>query len=293
VSNLQRLLDMYREDERTQSIINVLDQEAPSRILLENMVGAMDGFVLIGTYQERSHHNHFFIASDKEEAAYFQNTLDQLQDVKPVLFFLDSFKRPMSFEKLDTNNALQRTEAINKISLGLPKGEIVVTYPEAIFEKVVDPSLLEKDKIEIVKGENLDIDTIVELLVEYSFERTEFVYEPGQFSIRGGIVDIFSFGNEWPYRVELFDEEVESIRTFNPTTQLSLRKISKISIIPDVNRKFESEDKISIFKVFDQNTCVWIKDLDMLLDRLQMCFEKAEEFAKTLRNLILIRTFLY
>jgi len=282
VSNLQRLLDLYREDERTQSIIKVLDKEAPSRILLENTVGAMDGFVLIGTYQERSQNNHFFIASDKEEAAYFQNTLDQLQDVKPVLFFPDSFKRPMSFEKLDTNNGLQRTEAINKIALGLPKGEIIVTYPEAIFEKVVDPSLLEKDKIEIVKGENLDIDTIVELLVEYSFQRTEFVYEPGQFSIRGGIVDIFSFGNEWPYRVELFDEEVESIRTFNPTTQLSLRKISKISIIPDVNRKFESKDKISIFNVFDKNTCVWIKDLDMLLDRLQMCFEKAEEFAKTL-----------
>ena len=282
MSNLQRLLDLYKEDKRTQRIVEALDKEAPSRILLEKTVGAQDGFVLLGTYLQRSQYNHFFIASDKEEAAYFQNTLDQLQDLKPVLFFPDSFKRPMSFEQLDNNNVLQRTEAINKISLGLPKGEIVVTYPEAIFEKVVDPSLLEKDKIEIVKGESLDVDTIIELLVEYSFERTEFVYEPGQFSIRGGIVDIFSFGNEWPYRVELFDDEVESIRTFNPTTQLSLRNITKISIIPDINRKFESKDKISIFRIFDKNTCVWIKDLDMLLDRLQLCFEKAEEFAKTL-----------
>ena len=97
MSNLQRLLDLYKEDERTQSIIKVLDQEAPSRILVENMVGAMDAFVLLGTYQERSQYSHFFIASDKEEAAYFQNTLDQLQDVKPVLFFPDSFKRPMTF----------------------------------------------------------------------------------------------------------------------------------------------------------------------------------------------------
>jgi len=127
------------------------------------------------------------------------------------------------------------------------------------------------------------MDTIIEFLIEYGFERTDFVYEPGQFSIRGGIVDIFSFGNEWPYRVELFDEEVESIRLFNPTTQLSLKNIERVSIIPNVSNRFSQEEKVSLFKVFPKNAVVWIKDVDMLLEKLAACKEKAAAFAEQLK----------
>ena len=109
----------------------------------------------------------------------------------------------------------------------------------------------------------------------------DFVYEPGQFSIRGGIIDIFSYGNEYPYRIELFDDEIESIRTFDPLTQLSKRNISRISIVPNINTKFSQSEKVSLLKVLPKGTAVWIKDFQMLLDRLQMCFEKAEEFGKT------------
>jgi transcription-repair coupling factor (superfamily II helicase) len=131
------------------------------------------------------------------------------------------------------------------------------------------------------KEESLDVDTIIEVLVSYGFVRVDFVYEPGQFSIRGGIIDIFSYGSEWPYRIELFDDEIETIRSFNPTNQLSIRAIKKVSIIPNVNSKFSQDDKVSLLNVIPEGSLVWIKDYDFFLDKIQICFEKAGEFART------------
>ena len=233
MDNLERLIQKYIASDQTRKIVTGLSEEQPSRLLLTGMVGAQECFVLSSIFKSTKK-SHVFVATDKEEAAYIQNTLDQITTEQSVFFFPDSFRRPAFFEELDNNNVLVRTESINKIAAGYHPKEILITYPEAIFEKVVDPKHLESQKINIAKGEDLDVDTIIEFLVDYGFERTDFVYEPGQFSIRGGIVDIFSFGNEWPYRVELFDEEVESIRLFNPTTQLSLKNIAKVSIIPNV-----------------------------------------------------------
>lgn len=281
MENLQRLLGLYRDDERIQQIIKALQQKTPSRLLLKGMVGALESFALSGTFLAEPR-SHLYIASDKEEAAYLQNNITSLFDKKPILFFPDSFKRPMYFEELNNSNVLQRTETINKITNSSSTGEIIVTYPEALFEKVVSPKVLDKTRIEIAMNESLDVPFLVETLIEYGFERVDFVFEPGQFSIRGGIVDIFSYGNEWPYRTELFDDEVESIRTFDPTTQLSKRKISKVSIIPNINTKFSKDQKVSIFKVLSNETVLWVKDLDILLDKLQLCFDKAEEFAKSI-----------
>jgi len=300
VDNLERLLEKYTSSEQTKLILTGLNQEKPSRLLLSGMIGAQDNFVLTSLFKSLTK-SHIYIASDKEEAAYFQNTLDQLVETQTVLFFPDSFKRPSYFEELDNNNVLIRTESINKISAGYQKANILVTYPEALFEKVVDPEHLESQKISISKGEDLDVDTIIEFLIEYGFERTDFVYEPGQFSIRGGIIDIFSFGNEWPYRVELFDEEVETIRLFNPTTQLSLKNIEKVSIIPNISNRFSQEHKVSLFKVFPENSCIWIKDVDLLTQRLVECSTKAKEYAEqikfsedeTLKKLLDDRAFIY
>jgi len=278
LDNLKGLLDRYSESPQTQSILEGLSQDKPTRLLLSGMVGAQDCFVLSALF-DKSPYSHLYIASDKEEAAYVQNTLDNIAGSQQVLFFPDSFKRAGVFEEIDNNNVLIRTEAINKINSELHQREIVVTYPEALFEKVVDPKYLNEQRITIKKDESLDVDTIIEFLVEYGFERTDFVYEPGQFSIRGGIIDIFSFGNEWPYRIELFDDEVESIRLFNPTTQLSLKNILMVSIIPNISNRFTQEQKISFFKVLSENTCIWIKDVEMLIERLTTCEEKAKTFS--------------
>ena len=160
---------------------------------------------------------------------------------------------------------------------------------------------MDKDKIEVNKNADLDVNTMIELLVMYGFERVEFVYQPGQFSIRGGIIDIFSYGNEWPYRIELFDTEVESIRTFNPINQLSVSNISQVSIIPNINNKFKQDQKVSIFSVFSKETNIWIKEPDLLIEKLQICFEKAESYANSmavkseeeLREIFNERAFIY
>lgn len=280
MSNIKELINRYEQDQRVKEINAHCDGDAPTRIQLDGLVGALDCFTLAGAYlsQPRSH---IYIAADKEEAAYVLNTLQSILENNIVHFFPDSFKRPLQYDELDKNNVLIRTETINKVHTAKGKKQILVSYPEAIFEKAVDPTLLDKDKIKIEKNATLDINTMIELLVMYGFDRVEFVYQPGQFSIRGGIIDIFSYGNEWPYRIEMFDIEVESIRTFNPTTQLSVQDISSVSIIPNINNKFRQDQKVSIFKVFAPETCIWVKDPDMLIDKLQICFEKVEVFAES------------
>ena len=278
MKNLERLLRMYREDERIQQLLSSLQSKTPARTQLLGMAGAMESFALAGT-----HLNHprtfLFIATDKENAAYLQNNLTNLLDKKSIRFFPDSFKRPMDYSTLNTTNVLQRTETINKVMMASQDDEIIISYPEAVFEKVVAPSELEKTRIEIKKEEEIDVDFLIEILMDYGFERVDFVYEPGQFSIRGGIIDIFSYGNEWPYRIELFDEEVESIRTFDPLTQLSKTNIARVSIVPNINTKFSNTEKVSLFKILPKNTIVWVNDAQTLIDKLRLCFENATNIA--------------
>jgi len=284
VGNLEDLLARYQADDRLTQLLAALAQEQPAampRLQLVGLRGGLSCFVIAAAYRQAGRH-HLVVANDKEEAAYLQNSISDLLDPKPVRFFPDSFKRPLHFEVLDTNQVLQRTETVNHLTQSRAKGEIVVTYPEALFEKVVSPEILNQNRINIVVGENVDVGTLIDLLVEYGFSREDFVYEPGQFSVRGGIIDIFSYGNEYPYRVELFDEEVETIRTFNPMDQLSVRTIQHVSIVPNINTKFRQDQKVSLFNVLPPDTLVWVADLQVLLDKLQTCFEEAEKFAKTI-----------
>ncbi len=280
MKNLQTLLDAYRQDSRTSNIVQELKNDSPARVKLLELVGAQLAFVIEGVYQQYPA-NHLIVADNKEEAAYWQNDLAALFGKRPVHFFPDSFKQPLRFEELNQTNVLERTEVINAVS-NASRGQIIVTYPEALFERVVAPEVLSKTRIEIAKGEKLDPEFLIQVLVEYKFTREEFVFEPGQFSLRGGIIDIFSFGNDLPYRVELFDDEVESIRTFNPLSQLSAQNISKVSIVPNINTRFKQEDKVSLFRVLKEDTVIWLRDFQVLIDRLQRCFEDAEKFAKTI-----------
>ncbi|MCG8328863.1 MAG: transcription-repair coupling factor [Chitinophagales bacterium] len=280
-NNLDHLLSLYKEDTRIAEIISATEGEQPARLRLSGMAGAQESFVLAGTFMKAGH-SHLIVANNKEEAAYIQNNLANLLKGKSIRFFPDSFKRPMFFEELNPTNGLLRTETINKVVNSTVNGEIVVTYPEALFEKVVAPEVLNAQRVSIQKGEDMDVDFLIEALIEYGFKREDFVYEPGQFSIRGGIIDIFSFGNDYPYRIELFDDEVESIRTFDPTTQLSKRKIAQVSIIPNINTEFSQDQKVSMLGVIPENTIVWVKDFQVLLDKLAQCFEKAETFAKAI-----------
>lgn len=284
MKNLDRLVGLFRDDDRTKQIVEYIDSATKSqRLLLSGMIGAQETCVLSGTYLAQPQH-HIYIAIDKEEAAYLQNNVASLLNKKDVFFFPDSFKTPAHFNTLNNSNVLLRTETINKLANARAIGNIIITYPEALFEKVVSPRVLDESKIDIQINESLDADTVIEVLVEYGFERVDFVYEPGQFSIRGGIVDIFSFGNDLPYRVELFDDEVESIRTFDPMNQLSVKKMVRVTIIPNIQTQFKQNQKVSLLKILPQNTAVWVKDVQNLLDRLKICLDKAMKYGEEIQK---------
>ena len=221
-----------------------------------------------------------YIARDKENAAYVLNNINNIGEVK-AHFLPDSFKRPDFFEELDGNNPVERTECSAYI-LSESNKKIIVTYPQALFEKIVNPEVLEKNKMDIRVGNTLDIDTLIELLVSYGFLRTDFVYEPGNFSIRGGIIDLFNFGHEWPFRIELFDNEIESIRIFNPTTQLSIEKVDYLSIIPNINANFKKSDKVTFFELLNSDTILWTEDIEWLITKLQGSFEAFRKFSNSL-----------
>ncbi len=218
-----------------------------------------------------------YVANTKEEASYFYHNVASLLPKKPAWFFPDSSKLPGVYRELSSNQSLQRTETINKITGLEAAAHIIITYPEALAEKVVAPEILQKNRIDLKINETVDVDFLIEVLVDYGFANVDFVYEPGQFSVRGGIVDIFSYGNEWPYRLELFDEEIESIRTFNPMDQLSIKNIANLSIVPNINNQFDDGEKVSILKIIPGDTQIWIHDHSFLLDRLEHCFKQLKD----------------
>jgi transcription-repair coupling factor (superfamily II helicase) len=279
---LGQLLSTYRSDDRVSRLVKHAASKDAVRIHVDSTVGSQRAFVIAAMFQE-AEAPIIAIANDKEEAAYLFNDLENLLVGRRVLFLPDSFKRPGAYEDLNPDNALQRTEVVNQLAQG--GALVVVTYPEALFEMVVDPQALDAKRIDVKIGEDLDVDTLIELLIEFGFERADFVAKPGEFSIRGGIVDVYSYANEYPYRIELFDEEVETIRTFDPGDQLSKANIGRVSIVPNVNTKFNREDKTSIFGVLPEDTSVWIKDYQFFLDRLQLAFEKAITFGETVSSL--------
>src|SRR5690606_33840166 len=194
-----------------------------------------------------------------------------------VFYFPDSFKKTGTFTELNASHLMMRTEALTKFNGENIHKKIVVTYPEALFEKVVNSRILSENLIQLKVGEQLNVDKLMNDFVQLGFKREDFVYEPGQFAMRGGILDIYSFGNEHPYRIELFGNEIDSIRLFNPETQLSERKLIMVSILPNIETKFETKEKISLLDFLPPNTVFWAKDFDFVLGKLGKFEEELPE----------------
>lgn len=271
--NLQYLLGLYQQDDRLKQLAAAISLPNPNlRACLDNLYGAAPAFVAAAIWQ-LSDANHVLVLPEKEEAAYFQNDLEHLTNALDIHFFPDSFKR-FGMGSLNPSSVMLRTEALSKFNSGKKESKalrkkVLVTYPEALLEKVVSPGALSGNTISIHVGDTLQVAPLLERLVGLGFKREDFAYEPGQFAMRGGILDIYSFGNENPYRIELFGNEVDSIRIFNPETQLSERKLIQVSILPNVETKFEAGEKISLLDYLPDNTVFWFKDFALSYGRLQ------------------------
>ena len=283
--NLSALLEKYQNSPRLFQLADRLSFVDTQKIFLKNLQGSSAEFVVSSVFllPNCKELNHLIVLNDAEEAAYFHNTIENLTNALDLFYFPSSFKNRKNFKLLNSSHVMLRTEALTKLSAGGNK-KIIITYPEALFEKVVLPKTLSGNIISIKTNDTINPDSLMELFVMYGFERIDFVYEPGQFALRGGILDIYSFGNEKPYRVELFGNEVDSIRIFDPETQLSERKLLQVNIIPNVETQFESTDKVSLLDFLPQNTIVWLKDWDVIKEKIIEQNEDLEGFLAMLKD---------
>ncbi len=272
--NLKELRSRFQQLQQVEQTAQQL-QKIGTRILWKGNVGSSFAFCAAEVIQQTPG-NHLFLLNDKEEAAYFYNDLEGiLQGQNNILFYPASFRVPYQFEEIDNANVVARAEVLEKVNTG--KNTWIVTYPEALFEKVPNKMVLTKNTMKLEVNQSYSIDFINELLLEYHFERVDFVYEPGQFSIRGGIVDIFSFSNDNPFRIEFFGDDVESIRTFDASTQLSINNHQFFSIIPNVQGKIARDGSSSLLEFLGATTTVWLQSMDISQNILRKEYQKAVE----------------
>ena len=274
------LFNGYLESLQDKKILEHLNQ--CKSIHLNGLTGSLASIIGAACFK-LSGKASIFILNDKEEAAYFHNDLEQFIPENDLLFYPGSYRRPYQIEETDNANILMRSEVLNRLS-SRRKPSCIVTYPDAIFEKVITKKELNTNTLKLSVGEGISIDFLNETMFEYGFEYSDFVSEPGQFAIRGGIVDIFSFSNEHPYRIEFFGDEVESIRSFNINTQLSIQEVKKLNIIPNVENKGITESRVSFIHYLEDKAQIWIKDKTFCNAQLDKLYQKALESYKDIKG---------
>ena len=269
----QEIVNQYQESVKVKQVLNQIQQDK-NQIQITNLVGSSMSFVISETFK-KDDKSYLLIFNDKEEAAYHLNDLEQLLTQKRVLFYPGSYRRPYQIEETDNANVLMRSEVLNRIN-SRKKPTIIVSYPEALFEKVVTKKDLERNTLKLSVSESVSLDFVNEILFEYNFNRVDFVTEPGDFSVRGGIIDVFSFSNDEPFRIEFFGDEIDSIRTFDVETQLSKEKLRKASVMSNVENKTLQEKRESFLQYIASNTVIFLKNKDLLIGKLDKLFVRAE-----------------
>jgi transcription-repair coupling factor (superfamily II helicase) len=269
--NLQYLQELYTHHNANKLLANGIQLSNPQIFNLKNLSASASSF-LFSAFFSANNYNHLIIQDDYETAAYMHNDIEQITDALDICYFPDSFKHQDDYSKLNSSHVMLRSETLLKLQPEEGKSvhkKVLVSYPEALFEKVVDANAFGRNILLIKKNQEVDIGFLSEFLVGLGFVKEEFAFEPGQFAIRGGIVDIYSFGNEHPYRIELFDTEVESIRLFDPASQLSLKQLLQVKIVPNVQHDFDDASRMNLLEYLPENTIIWVNDLALVKERLQ------------------------
>ncbi len=267
-------LNQYKQTPLITEITDQLLHSDPQKIGLKGLAGSSASVIAASIFRSVSA-PFVCVLSSREEAAYFFNDLENLLGEKDLsyekrnIFLLpSSFKKPFEKSDADKAGALLRSEVINRLTSD-PRRFIVVSYPEGLAEKIVSPEVISKNILKLHLAEHTSVDFILELLLEYGFYRVDFVVEPGQFSIRGGIVDVFSYSNDFPFRIEIMGDQIESLRTFNPENQISVEKLNQISVLPDLNLLSEKSTKEDFFSILPANTVFWNDDTFFMIEKLR------------------------
>ena len=272
---IQELLGLYSQNEKVNAIASKLNNTKKSKLFAKGLVGSIDAVLAACLYQF-NFRTQVFIFNNTDDAKYFFTDLESLLEGKTILYFPASYKREYQVDLLENNLVLERAETLNRLNQKLNKGDLIVTTIDAIAEMVINEVELTQNTYEIKVGANFDLAFFIDFLTEHHFERSDFVYEAGHFSIRGGIIDIFSFSNDMPYRIELYGDEIESIRIFNPIDQLSVKKVDRFFIIPNVQSMVEQKRQ-TFFDYLPENTIFFTDDIKLSNELLENGIEKGEK----------------
>ncbi len=273
LSTFKEFITSYEGSPYVQSFLDLLSKN--DSVKVKNISGSFDAILAASTSARLESHS-LYIMYDKENAVYYQNDLQNFVKSEQVLLFPTSYKKPYEYQETENANILQRAEVLNRL-ISEKEPLHIVTYPEALLEKVINKRSLVSNSFTVNKGDNLSVDFLTEMLVEYDFEKADFVYEPGQFAVRGGIVDMFSFSADYPIRLELFGDEIESIRQFDPETQLSQKDLEKVSLVPNIQTKLQQEERNPFLSFLSDDSKIWIKDYRNTVDIVQRGFDKVSE----------------
>jgi transcription-repair coupling factor (superfamily II helicase) len=279
---VDELIQFYKADSRAQLLQTTWRSEG-SKTELKGIVGSATPLLAASLFHQlgdssaiAEQPSHLFILDDKETAAYFLNDLEQLLGKSHrILFFPRSARVPYQEEVTENANIAMRAEVLNEINRD-GKGLAIVTFGEALAEQVISQRELSEQTFALALGEKYTMDFLDEVFIEYGFNKVDFVYEPGQYAVRGGIVDVFSYSFDHPYRIEFFGDEVESIRKFDPTNQLSINKMTRAVVVPNIGDQALHEAVEPFFNFIPADTRIWVADAARCEKQLEKASEKAE-----------------
>ncbi|HOY37798.1 MAG TPA: transcription-repair coupling factor [Bacteroidales bacterium] len=275
--------NIYTNDTRIQQIAGITETGQGNHISLCGLAGSASAYCLAALFKKTGSRI-CIILDDKEKAAYFYDDMVLLSGKDNVLFYPSSYKRSLEYEKTDSTNIVLKTEALERLS-NSSKPYIVVSYPAAISEKVLKKSDLKKNTMHIGSNDQLSMDFVIELLFEFGFTKEDFVYEPGCFAVRGSIIDVFSYGSEFAFRIDFFGDTVESIRAFDTGTQLSTQKLRSINIVPNIHDFGQEQERISFFEYLGTKNLICFENKNAFLNQIEKVFDAAILKSKTDKGL--------
>ena len=258
------LQQIYAKHPNMKGLAELLQKKDIRTIFLEGTHASCPSF-FASAYIKTHPGVNLFILNDQEEAGYFYHDMVQANGDADILFFPSSYRRAIKYGQRDAANEILRTEVLTRLGKSAPVS--VVTYPDALAEKVVSKQELDTQMLVLKVGQEIETDKIAEQLVAFGFEHVDYVYEPGQFATRGSILDVYSFASEYPYRIDFFGEEIDSIRTFEVETQLSKEKKDSVSIVPELSKASGAD--ICFLDFIPDTAVLWAKDLMWVRERIQ------------------------
>ncbi|MCD7971800.1 MAG: transcription-repair coupling factor [Candidatus Azobacteroides sp.] len=271
--SINELQALFEKHPNLPALKELISDQSIKNIFIQGMQGSEPGLIFSALYTQL-HKNQLFILNDVEEAGYFYNDLVQINGNENVFFFPSSYRRAVKYGQLDAANEILRTEVLSRLQN--PDQPInIVTYPDALAEKVVSLETLQENTLHVKVGDQLENTFVADLLTEYGFEQVDYVYEPGQFSIRGSIFDVFSYSHEFPFRIDFFGDTIETIRTFDVETQLSKNNLEAISLVPTMQYK-EIGSTSSLLDFLPENSFIACRDMLWIVERIRYVYEEVK-----------------